>query len=359
MFIIHIGRNKAGSTTLQGYLSSHKRAMRKAGVTFPKLVRPAPAGHQFWARSLRGNSARAKEDRALYAAAFSELAARPPSERIFLSSEFLLNLDPSGIRALRDELAGHAVRIILYLRDYPSWTTSIYNQMTKKGDSADDFDAVFERLLGNNLADFPAQLAAWADTFGDAAMHIRSLDRASLKDGDLIEDALSVAGLDRAAVAAKGGADDDAEDERRNVSPPWPAIEIARAIAAVLQPFFAVDRGFGRRSEDFRRLIRNVVAWQATLGGDEGRVQYLTPAQFDAAMRRYRDDVAFANTRMRGYAIPEPDLAPPPTERPFLPSIAQVPAAQRRGVAERLAEHDFVRELPADLRTELIRRIGG
>jgi len=45
MFVIHIGRNKAGSTTLQRYLAANKRALRKAGVIFPKLVRPAPAGH--------------------------------------------------------------------------------------------------------------------------------------------------------------------------------------------------------------------------------------------------------------------------------------------------------------------------
>jgi len=283
--------------------------------------------------------------------------ARPASERILISSEFLLNLDPAEIRTLAAQLSGHEVRIILYLRDYPSWTVSIYNQMTKKGDNADDFDTVFERLLANNLADFQTQLAAWADAFGDAAMHIRALDRASLRDGDLIEDALSVVGLDRATVAAKGDAE-ESEDARFNVSPPWPAIEMARAVAGVVQPFFAVDRGFGRRSEDFRRLIRKVIAWQADLGGGEERAQYLTPAQFEVAMARYRDDVAFANGRMRGFTIPVP-TATPPGERPFLPSIDHVPAAQRRGVAERIAGHDFVRELPEELRTALVKRIGG
>jgi len=358
VFILHIGRNKAGSTTLQGYLSAHKQAMRRAGVVVPKLVRPPPAGHQFWARSLRAHAGRQMADRDEYRAAFAVLAARPAADRYFISSEFLLSVEPVHVRALAAELAAHPVRIVLYLRDYPSWALSIYSQMTKKGENADDFDTLFDRLRGNQLAQFPGQLAAWADAFGDAAMHIRSLDPGVLKDGDLVEDALSAAGLDRATVAAHSGTDEDAADERRNVSPPWAAIEMARAVAAVLRPFLAADGGTARHCDDYRRVIRRVVAWQAELGGDEGRVQYLTPGQFGAAMDRYAADVALANTRMRGFAIPVPAAAPPP-ERPFLPSLEHVPAGQRRGIAERLAGEAFVQALPVDVRAALLRRVGG
>ena len=357
MFTLHIGRNKAGSSTLQSYLAANEAAIARAGVTVPRLVKPTPAGHQFWATSMRPGGPMDDGERAAYAAAFAAVVARPTEERFFISSEFLFELAPERIRNHANAFAGHRVRLVLYLRDYPSWLASVYAQMTRKGANVDEFDTVARKLINRTLARFPGQFAAWADAFGNAALHVRTLDPASLAGGDLIEDALSAAGLDRAAVAAHGGPSSP-EEERRNVSPPWHAIETVRAVAAALRPSLGAGRGFGRHKGEVRRLLRAVAGWQAEIGAANAPMPYLTPQQFAEARRLFERDVALANARLADFQIPS-DTPEPPPPRPAMPSIDLVPPAQRREIAARLAADPFVAGLAADLRATLLRRVAG
>ena len=359
MFTLHIGRNKAGSSTIQAFLAADEAAIARAGVVVPRLVKPTPAGHQFWATSLRRGGPMDEGERAAYAEAFAAVAARPATERFLVSSEFLFELAPERIRGLAGALAGHRVRLVLYLRDYPSWLASVYAQMTRKGANVDDFDTLARKLIDRTLARFPGQLAAWAEAFGDAALHVRTLDPASLDGGDLVEDALAAAGLGRAVVAAHGGTSAAAEEEeRRNVSPPWHAIETVRTVAAALRPSLGVGRGFGQRKGEVRRLLRAVAGWQAEIGAGNAPVPYLTPQQFAEARQLFERDVALANARMADFAIPLDTPEPLPPRR-ATPSIDLVPAAQRREIAARLAADPFVAGLAADLRARLLSRVAG
>jgi glycosyltransferase involved in cell wall biosynthesis len=185
--ILHVGTGKTGSTSLQWFLDTHREALRRRGVLYPKEHRYGYA-HYPVAWYVRGETYRippaATEvypnhaNLAAQIRAFVEALARVPEPTIVLSSEGLAYAPPQVARALLREFD---VRIVIYLRRQDVWIESLYNQVVKMSGLRRDL-ASFMRVQRRKL-DYEALVDGWARAFGDAAITVIPFESASFPLG--------------------------------------------------------------------------------------------------------------------------------------------------------------------------------
>jgi hypothetical protein len=299
MLLLHIGRGKAGSTTIQHSLLANEALLREHGIIQPAASKQHGGNYMSLAPALKSSSIGSSP--ALDE--FSRMLARFPDHKIVASSEFLFGLQPSAIRTLRELSRGHDVQILVYIREYPRWFQSKYAQATRTGKNVADFDLYFDRRSKRVSA--LQHLSKWADVFGWENMRVRSLDPASLTGETLLADFSSVLGVTLRAELV------------RNVTPHWIEIEFLREIHNVnrdLRRKPRADRDLRRVCAQLRECLGAVATTQA---------EYLTPSQWSFLAELYAQDV-FAISQRTGVAIPVPSGGGP-VERPFLPSLSQAP----------------------------------
>jgi hypothetical protein len=204
---LHIGRNKAGSTSLQDFFVAEHDRLAAAGLRY------CLCGHL--KDSVPG---------VLGFATQFELAAyaRSGADRAYLTSnEFMFAWPREYTDGMVSGLAGFDVRVIAYLRPYGDWVNSAYADGTKHGTIRRDFDAYLDGMRPR-ISAWP-YLEGWGEAFGWDRIRIRSLHPRDLVGGDLIADCLSALDLDPAlAVGAT----------RSNRAPSWPVQEMLRALVA-------------------------------------------------------------------------------------------------------------------------------
>ena len=313
---LHIGRNKAGSTTLQNYWVAHAGELRRAGVQYALFGQPSPPGSglpTFPTHALLADFVRAE-----------------PGRAVLVSHEVICCFTPEVTRRLASDLASLNVQLIFYVRPYREWVLSSYNFDVRTGYNGRDFDRYLEDL--RPLISFRPMLEIWGEIIGWDNIRVRSLSRGDLLEGDLIVDANAAIGgnLPRGGSAI-----------RENASPSWMAIEMLRTIVGrdVADGWQGTDLAIAHKLHDYTD------AAMAAVGTVAERVNYFTRDQAQWLADLYNRDLESV-AEHTGVSL-QPDDASPVAERPFLPSADRIPRDILRAIVELASDPAAAEHHPA------------
>jgi hypothetical protein len=251
---------------------------------------------------------------------FTERLQKSPHPKVFISGEALFSITREGMLRLKRRLDGRDIRILAYVRDYPSWLQSVYAQRTKRGMNSLDFDAYYKSVR-KNVTILP-RVERWASVFGWQSIRIRGLDPAILVGGSLVSDVLHALSVGETPP----------EVPSLNAQPHWITLEVQRAlaIAAAGSPVGKIDLRTARATRElFEPCVADI---------EPRRVQYLTSEQWRELAGRYRRDMISVAERTGAWF---PVVLEEPNERAFLPGISAVPAAVRAKILAKVREASF------------------
>ncbi|WP_411237053.1 hypothetical protein [Marivita sp. S0852] len=183
-FLLHIGANKTGTSSIQRMLVDNTAALARAGWTYPD-VHLMHCAHHALAYALAGHPTRGLPDgwRGAWAQATAD-----PSQRVVISSElFFRNVPP---RAAATLFPPGQTRIVLYLRDHLSYMASWYAQAVQERNLTASFDD-YIRLFPQAFDTF---LKSWEAVYGAEAITLRPFRRDAFADGDIRADFLAQMG---------------------------------------------------------------------------------------------------------------------------------------------------------------------
>jgi hypothetical protein len=346
LIIIHAGLKKAGSATLQSFVSANERILREHGVDFTPVGRALHPnnsgdrqnGHHMIAHELLGAAKSARS-----ADILADLAAhrrKSGAHTTIISSEMLEGCKAEDIVPLHEALSDEGVdfKIVFYLRNYVDLIQSSYAQKVKYGKDTYDFDQFYTWRIVHERANYFNTVNNWASLFGWDRMHVRLLEPRSLLNGDLIDDFLAAAAID---------VDQDwvRTLERPgvvNVAPGWRVLEATRAIFNgrhgladdhTLPQLAARDPSLRVR----KRLAKLAAKEGQRLGWHTDKGRYLTREQAQACLRAFKESITALNTALpeklpRALSLPERCFEP----RKFMPEAACIPPAELRDFYEGL-----------------------
>ena len=335
MIIVHIGLRKAGSTSIQAFLHANGEALRELSIDYPLIGRAARNNHLNLAREIRGLTEFDPAEGTV--AELSAYWRGADAEVMILSAEAFEECETAEALKLADlrRRADEDIRIVMIIRDLIGLMPSSYAQMVKLGVKIHEFDDFFKKRMRDRRIDYFATAQRWADAFGWESLRVRVLDRDHLLNGDLVDDFLSIAGVDpsedRARRLRRPGA--------ANVSPGWRVVEAIRALYGGRHglPDGHPLADAVRHSRELREKTgRRALVIGARLGwNDKGR--YLTRKQARRCLEAYQATIGALNMRL-------PSRLPKPrglkgrgfVARDAVPDIAQIPPAELRAFYDEL-----------------------
>lgn len=209
--ILHIGRHKCGTSSLQRFLCANDRALEELGLHYTVLHRQPYAHHpvaHFYADS-------GSLDETAVAGFWNHLVDHP---RSIVSSEAFQNIDP---QRMVPHLKDFEVTIVAYFREPLDYLYSSYAQRVKAGNTA----ATFEEYAAHFYVPYHDFMAAWQAALPHATIKARLFDRAQFHAGDVRADFMKLAGLDETQLSAL-----DYVSEDGNPSIGGPLLEFVRAL---------------------------------------------------------------------------------------------------------------------------------
>lgn len=327
MLILHIGRHKCGSTSIQHFMACNAKTLRDFNVVYPSLGRQRHAHHGLAAALKRrrfdvfDEIVRAHKERA--------------GQKTIISSEEMCLLRPDQIQELKNRIGAVETLVVMYIRDLVGWLPSKYAEYTKKGLNFDNFDAFFDRHNLKRGLKLASRAEQWAKVFGWSNVRIRSLDSRNLTGGTLIDDFLSTFELSLLQLGGPGAKG----LERRNVSYGWKVLEVLRSQYVQLgshRQFYEIRKDRPCINRDLTVHMRGaVLRIMSDLGLDVERTQYVSAQQWQKCNSIYTRELEKLNRKLVG-----PKLLLPSEreikERPFLPGIERLPAEERHEIERRL-----------------------
>lgn len=182
-YVLHIGTNKTGTSTLQAYLGTQRDQLLEQGIWYPRIGNFEFAHHDLAeAIKLGGDFARFNVNLDLLTTAVPDGV-----HTVLISSEnFHTVKDVSAVAAL---FPPDQTQVVLYLREHISYLSSWYQQDVQAA-RARITCTFFEyaQLRGYPFMDL---VARWQAVYGKN-LHVGAYDRASLTGGDIVEDFFSV-----------------------------------------------------------------------------------------------------------------------------------------------------------------------
>ena len=204
--LLHIGLPKTGTTAIQRAFAGSGDLLRQHGIYYPRSE-GGPAAQFLHRAALTPNATRrmrpALQD--FKDSLEAEIAALPASiHTVVLSSEqcSLFLRTPAQIEALHAMLAPwfETIQVVIYLRRQDAHAASLYGQMLRRGMIAAPILSEIAAEL-NGLYDYETLLQDWGKAFGPGTVTPRIFERASLPNGDVVEDFRALCGITRAAQA--------------------------------------------------------------------------------------------------------------------------------------------------------------
>jgi len=330
---LHIGRNKAASTTLQDFCVEHQAELLSAGIRYLNF------GHM------------AQNDPNTQGCATGEDLAGwvgTTGETVLVSNEFMFGWPPEYTWAMARALKGLPVQVHAYVRDYRTWLPSLYAQDVKLGEEGRDFES-FADAMSPKVSAWP-MLETWGEAVGWAALRVRTLDPRSLHGGTIVSDLIQALGVDLPQTRL-------ASVPRRNTSPGWMELEVIRAARARFDD--ATWRAVGLPSA---QTLATLMAETHTLAGErpEPPTRYMLVDRAGALGELYKGDLARISAHT-GHDLPpvEPMSPPPHLSAPVLrqasPQLLRLWAAATRTPAF-ISQHPTAAALADDLIQDLARR---
>jgi hypothetical protein len=282
---LHIGVEKTGTTSIQGFLAANRTTLRAEGRLYP--ITPGRVSHLGLvafaldddridgARKSRGLTTPSKiaafrDD--FVSSLAAEIAAGDASEIIF-SNEVISSRvrNPGEISRLKALCAGIArnTKIVVYLRNQVDFLVSRYTTVIQAG-GREEF-----RARSTRLADYTILLNRWAAVFGRENLIVRRFEPSDFVDGDLLTDFAATIGLESTKLVSV---------PRYNESLDVESLAFLRAI----------NRHLPRRTSERLGSLRSaaVTILQRRRGGTKFVISPTLASQIEARFRPSNDRVS-------------------------------------------------------------------
>jgi hypothetical protein len=192
--ILHVGRHKSGTSSLQHFLCQHALALAKEGAVYPVAGRqnsaqkPAVAHHLIY-ELVAKKAANPRLFTEVQSQFFDEIAGH---DTIVVSSEGFQNLkEVDLLHAFFKEFVDFEVTVVMYLREYLSYLVSLYCQKIQTQSVFATFDDVSDACRRSlSLGHF---FELWRQV---GQVVYRPFDRSLLQGGDVIVDFLASIDMD-------------------------------------------------------------------------------------------------------------------------------------------------------------------
>jgi len=207
---LHIGTEKTGTTSVQRFFRTNRNLLARNGILYPmspgnenhtglavaaqKLSRRGPL------RKIKGvqSADDAKEYRTTLADELKAEFAVGHYKTVVMSGEHCSSrlLDDKEVEWLKDFLSPffESIKIVVYVRRQDDFLLSTYSTAVKSG-ATRELALPAERLLQFRY-DHWELLARWTRIFGRENVICRKYEKAALEGGDIVDDILSVTGID-------------------------------------------------------------------------------------------------------------------------------------------------------------------
>jgi hypothetical protein len=269
--IVHIGWRKTGSSAIQYLLDVNRDALRaKYAIDYPEAGLFGRAHHLVGWDLLGGRPRRAIEpgERRLREGDFPGMlreAKRLGCTRMAVSSEVFSNDNPDLPRRIREQLHGHTVEIVAYVRRQDRYIEARYNQCVKDGRPVGELEPYIAIQLPS--LDYHEHFRRWSAAFGRENLKVRVYDPSEFQNGDVRIDFLHAAGIAPDGLTFEEGA--------RNASLTFSGVQFLRRFES------APPAGRERR-----RVVR-LLQLYARERADHGSL--LLPPQRRAILERFRE----------------------------------------------------------------------
>lgn len=213
--VLHIGRHKTGTSSIQATLKANRERLAERGVYYPACLpanhsgffvnafAPNPAKHH---NNTRDNRTRAEIDRIVegYMAELRrELDGFEGHTAIFSAEDASTVLVPRGINRIRntfDRLCNPGrFKVVLYTRHPISFAHSAIQQNVKGNGMY--LDEARRRHVVPTARRYREIVEAYRKVFGPEALVLRSFEAAVKTEGGLFADFMAAAGLDPEGIA--------------------------------------------------------------------------------------------------------------------------------------------------------------
>ncbi|MFI8622636.1 hypothetical protein ACIGBN_16970 [Marinomonas sp. NPDC078689] len=190
-FVLHVGRHKTGTTSVQHFLALNEDLLsKKYGILYPRIGRHKRNNnhHSFFLPFITTGKPIDPTDVSL----MMEEAVARRCHTVLLSSEVLSrpNLSDDQLQAIRAVFSGYEVEVIMSLRRQDDFQESRYAERVKKG--LIGFSETIEDIEAESL-DYYGFVGRYAAIFGREAITITSYDR-DKREGLLVR-FLSILGI--------------------------------------------------------------------------------------------------------------------------------------------------------------------
>lgn len=210
---LHIGTEKTGTTTIQGFLALNRERLREQGILYP--VAPGQESHTALAAvalqrtSIVGkrqkeaiDPARANQFRDDLIAGLDREAGEFRYGKLIFSNEHLSSRvrkqqNVRNIKELCDRYA-KTTKVILYLRNQADFLLSSYSTMIKAGASPEFPFPLGQRRLSS--MDYDALISVWSEEFGSSNIIVRRFEPQDFVQGDLLTDFAATIPLDMSGL---------------------------------------------------------------------------------------------------------------------------------------------------------------
>lgn len=204
-FILHIGRHKSGTSSLQAYLAAHPERLAAEGIVYPRAGRQGIAHHALAGvlqqRAMREDPQRAQTTLAQFRLDLGRELAGSTARRILLSSEAFQNGRASDVAQAFDPAASS---VVVYLREQADYVVSSYQQLVHARQHSGPLATYAEAPA----VDYDQFLAGWRAAWPASSLQVGVYARQALLRGNMIDD-----------FFARLGIEVDASDEPQDRNP--------------------------------------------------------------------------------------------------------------------------------------------
>jgi hypothetical protein len=192
--ILHIGKQKTGSTAIQHRLRRLRRQLARQGVVYSTAFGEPKASALPEAFQTAGSLDQDKQNEEMLAAFAAEL--RSDARTLIVSNENMFNMSRASIGRLQQMIAeaGATARVYVFLRRIADDLPSLYQQRVRTGGLTLSLEEFLQEMQDHRYYRYKVRLDDWAEAFGRDAMHVRLFHRETIGT-DLFEDFMAWIGI--------------------------------------------------------------------------------------------------------------------------------------------------------------------